>query len=150
MAGELVRLSGRYIIEAVADGLDLNGEETAILASILESIPDDGNREQWIGLLTQACLGRVVQQEGNSIEYPVEDLLGDVEAQLLEDEERWGDTWRHRTIEGQAERTAQRIVDYKDQHERGGQDINWLKIIGGAIICLVRLDHPEYIYPDAQ
>jgi hypothetical protein len=66
-----------------------------------------------------------------------------LESQLIKDQERWGDTWKHRTREGQEERAFARFNDYYDQYINAGVPIPWLKIIGEAHIAMVREDHPE-------
>jgi hypothetical protein len=71
-----------------------------------------------------------------------------IEKQLKEDQERWGDTWKHRPIEGQEARTFARLRDYYDQYLFAGISIPWEKVIGGAIICMVREMHPEELVED--
>ena len=66
-----------------------------------------------------------------------------LESQLLKDQERWGDTWKRRTREGQEDRAFARFNDYYDQYKNAGVPIPWLKIIGEAHIAMVREDHPE-------
>lgn len=58
--------------------------------------------------------------------------------QLEEDEKRWGDTWKHRSREGQEERIFSAFMNYYDQWKHGGQPIPWLKIMGESHIALVR------------
>jgi hypothetical protein len=66
-----------------------------------------------------------------------------LEMQLIKDQERWGDTWKHRTREGQEERAFARFNDYFDQYKNAGIPIPWLKIIGESHIAMVREGHPE-------
>lgn len=63
--------------------------------------------------------------------------------QIQSDQERWGDTWKHRSIDGQEERVFARFLDYYDQWKFANIPIPWEKIIGEAHICMVRKDHPE-------
>jgi len=63
--------------------------------------------------------------------------------QLEADDYRWGDTWLHRTRKGQEDRTIKTFRDYFDQYERAGVPMPWLKIIGNALICWIRENHPE-------
>jgi hypothetical protein len=63
--------------------------------------------------------------------------------QLEEDEKRWGDTWLHRTREGQEERTIKSFNDKFDQYLNAGIPIPWLKMIGDSLICWIRENHPE-------
>jgi len=58
--------------------------------------------------------------------------------QLDEDEKRWGDTWKKRSIEGQEERTRATFNDYFDKFENAGHPINWLAVTGNALICWIR------------
>lgn len=77
----------------------------------------------------------------------VTDFMNDfVEAltkQLEEDENRWGDTWIARTREGQELRTRVKFNDYYDQFVMKGIPVPWLKIVGNAMICWIREQHPE-------
>jgi hypothetical protein len=66
-----------------------------------------------------------------------------LETQLTKDQERWGNTWKHRSREGQEERAFARFNDYFDQYKNAGVPIPWLKVIGEAHIAMVREDHPE-------
>ena len=65
--------------------------------------------------------------------------------QLLEDQERWGDTYRRRDREGQERRIFDRYAAYYDQFINGGTPIPWLKIACLALIGWWRdeLQHPE-------
>jgi len=71
-----------------------------------------------------------------------------VEAQLIEDEKRWGDTWRYRPREGQEDRAFARFRDYYDQFKNAGIPIPWAKVIGEAHICITRENHPEEMVSD--
>lgn len=71
------------------------------------------------------------------------EIIEKVTAQLVDDQARWGDTWKRRPVEGQELRTQARYDDYFDQFKNTGQPVPWTKIIGGAIICMVREAHPE-------
>lgn len=73
----------------------------------------------------------------------VTEFADELAKQLAEDEARWGDTWRHRPIEGQEERTYARFRDYFDQYLHTGAPVPWLKIAGNALICWVRERYPE-------
>lgn len=72
------------------------------------------------------------------------ELMEALARQLERDEERWGDEWRHRPIAGQVSRTFQRIVSYWIDYCWDRKAFPWLKVIGGAYICWIRLRHPEY------
>ena len=61
-----------------------------------------------------------------------------LEAQLIQDQKRWGDTWKQRPREGQELRAKARFDDYFDQFKNTGAPIPWLKIVGEALIAWVR------------
>lgn len=63
--------------------------------------------------------------------------------QLRSDHARWGNTWLTRPKEGQELRTKARYTDYFDMFEQAGTPVPWLKIVGGALICWIRENHPE-------
>ena len=71
------------------------------------------------------------------------EVVDQVESQLIDDQDRWGDTWKHRPRKGQETRVMQRIVDYYDQYIYAGKPMPWTKIIGEATIAIVRESHPE-------
>ena len=58
--------------------------------------------------------------------------------QLEEDEKRWGDTWKHRSRDGQEMRTKARFDDYFAQFQNAGVPIPWMKVVGEALICWAR------------
>lgn len=53
--------------------------------------------------------------------------------QLLEDDQRWGDTWEHLPIEGQIDRVMDRLEEYRSEEE-----FPLLKAIGNFYVCWVR------------
>jgi hypothetical protein len=63
--------------------------------------------------------------------------------QLETDEKRWGDTWLERTRLGQEDRTICEFNDYFDQWKNTNTPISWLKVVGNAMICWIREEHPE-------
>lgn len=71
------------------------------------------------------------------------EFLDKLKLQLREDEERWGNTWLNRQREGQEERTITKYNDYFDQYKEKNTPLPWLRIVGGALICWVREQHPE-------
>ena len=73
----------------------------------------------------------------------IPEFMEALEEQLKSDDARWGDTWLKRTREGQEERTRATLNDYFDQFEQAGTPVPWLKIAGGALICWIRVRHPE-------
>lgn len=75
----------------------------------------------------------------------LEEAMEVLRAQLMEDHKRWGDTWLERGIVGQEKRTFERFRDYWDQYKNGGAPLPWMKIIGGALICWIREQHPEIV-----
>lgn len=69
--------------------------------------------------------------------------------QLIADDSKWGETWLNRPREGQELRTEAQYEDYFDQFRYARVPVPWLKIIGGALICWIRENHPE-VCPDAD
>jgi hypothetical protein len=63
------------------------------------------------------------------------------------DDVRWGDTWLKRTRKGQEERIIGNFRDKFDKYLNAGQPIDWLAIVGDAMICWYRERHPE-IWPE--
>lgn len=72
----------------------------------------------------------------------LQDTFQDVTKQLIEDEKRWGDTWKERGLvfngESQEERFFSKIQEYITDYRENGTPFNWLKVIGEAHIALVR------------
>ncbi len=72
------------------------------------------------------------------------EIMEDLKKQLESDQERWGDTWKHRPIgdyQGrgdQVKRAFDRISDYYDQYRYNNIPMPWLKVMGEAVICYVR------------
>ena len=66
----------------------------------------------------------------------------DVHDQLIEDEKRYGDTWKERGLvfngQPQEERFFSKMTEYITDFRENGSSINWLKVIGEAHIALVR------------
>ena len=66
----------------------------------------------------------------------------DVEHQLIEDQERWGDTWKERGLvfngQSQEERFFHKMEEYYGAYVENGTPIPWKKVIGEAHIALVR------------
>lgn len=79
-------------------------------------------------------------QELNLIEE-LEATFEEVKKQLLEDEKRWGDTWKNRPKKGQSERIRTTFNNYFDQEKFGGNEVDWIKVIGNAHIARVRQRH---------
>jgi len=81
-------------------------------------------------------------QKVNLIEE-LEQTFKVVKEQLLEDEKRWGDTWKNRPAEGQSERIRTTFNNYFDRERFGGDEVNWAKVIGNAHIAMVRKRHTK-------
>jgi len=64
--------------------------------------------------------------------------------QINKDDARWGNTWRHRSIDGQVDRMMARFKDYQDQYNNGGVPMAWLRVAGEALIGWVRENYPDY------
>jgi hypothetical protein len=73
----------------------------------------------------------------------LDEVFDIVRFQLEEDQKRWGNTWKYRTCEGQEERIFSRYRDYYDQYKNACIPIPWGKVIGEAVVAIVRLNHPE-------
>ena len=70
--------------------------------------------------------------------YYMPEFAKALEAQLVIDEKRWGDTWKKRTRHGHEERIENDIMDYFDHFRNGGVPVPWLKIAGLALIAWIR------------
>jgi hypothetical protein len=72
----------------------------------------------------------------------LQDTFQDVTKQLIEDEKRYGDTWKERGLvyngQSQEERFYQKMLDYYLDYQENGTSINWAKVIGEAHIAMVR------------
>lgn len=66
----------------------------------------------------------------------------DVDQQLSEDRDRWGDTWKERGLvfngQSQEQRWFLKMQEYYQDYIENGQPIPWDKVIGEAHICKVR------------
>lgn len=148
---ELVSLTPAFISEALLnihenkdrfDLIKLQSEEE-IISTLINRLPEsDDNREGWLDSLSIATIGYRKTSPSNlsTIEEQNNEISKNIQSQLENDFIKWGDTWKKRPIEGQLERTESRFRDYVDQHENGDQTFPWLKVMGGEIICLTRID----------
>lgn len=70
------------------------------------------------------------------------ETFSDVHDQLIEDDKRYGDTWKERGLvwngQGQEERFFNKMLEYALDFQENGTPINWDKVIGEAHICKVR------------
>jgi hypothetical protein len=66
----------------------------------------------------------------------------ELESQLINDQIRWGDTWKERGLVWngmpQEERFFQTIQQYMDDYRENGVPVPWLRILGEAHIARVR------------
>lgn len=76
----------------------------------------------------------------------VKDFSKALKEQLDDDFKRWGHTWLKRPKAGQEDRAYETFMRYKDEFDKNGTPIPWLKIAGEAIIAWVREKYP-YIFP---
>jgi len=74
----------------------------------------------------------------------IDEFAKALKIQLDNDEKRWGDTWRHRSVEGQVDRVMAGFTNYADQFNHGNKPFPWLKVAGEALIGYVRETYPEY------
>lgn len=148
---ELVSITPTLISEAILninenkdrfDLIKLRSEE-GIISALINRLPEnDDNREEWLDSLSIATIGyrKTLPLNLSTTESQDNEISKKLQSQLEEDYKRWGDTWKSRPIEGQLERTKSRFRDYVDQYENGAQPFPWLKVMGGEIICLFRID----------
>ncbi len=81
----------------------------------------------------------------------LDEFIQALRKQLHSDFLRWGNTWRTRPKEGQELRTRTRFDDYFDMFRETGEPVPWMKVIGNALICWIRDNHPElHIDPDGS
>ncbi len=66
----------------------------------------------------------------------------ELESQLINDQIRWGDTWKERGLvwngQTQEDRFFQKIQQYYDDYHENGIAMPWLKILGEAHIARVK------------
>lgn len=89
----------------------------------------------------------------------LDEFLVELRAQLISDNDRWGDTWLKRPKKGQADRMFDGIRQYYADarlaktlitpHEEPVfiDSLPWLKITGEALIGWIRERYPEH-FPD--
>jgi len=70
--------------------------------------------------------------------------------QLIDDDNRWGDTWLTRTREGQEDRIFETFAKYYKDFKENGKPINWLKVAGNALIAWVREEGNPDLFPVAE
>lgn len=72
----------------------------------------------------------------------LDSTINDVENQLINDEERYGDTWKERGLvhndQNQEQRWFSKMQSYYTDFIEEGIPIPWDKVIGEAHICKVR------------
>jgi len=73
-----------------------------------------------------------------------------MQKQLISDEERWGETWRHRTLYNQDHRMAARLQDYLDQFKNAQVPLPYEKIACLAHIALVRIHRTDLLLTGEQ
>lgn len=151
---ELIKNVPHFVQEAFDNDPELarfpdfvtNIDHDEVIAEIFDNEPiGDTDKDGWLFLFGSAYRGYAIQQKlyyGRSI---TQGIFGNaLEAQLAEDATHWGDTWKKRTIEGQLDRMYQSLRDYRDKYENGNEEFPWLKVAGGILINLYRLEHPDY------
>ena len=73
----------------------------------------------------------------------LDDFYEALQNQLVEDQERWGDTWKHLGKDGQETRIFTRYGDYWNAYLEQNVSVPWLKIAGLAMIAWIRDNNPE-------
>lgn len=72
----------------------------------------------------------------------LQETFKDVAEKLVEDEKRYGDTWKERGLvfngQSQEERFFAKMLEYFIEYRENGTSIPWTKVIGEAHIALVR------------
>ena len=72
----------------------------------------------------------------------LDETFEDVMEQLMEDEKRWGNTWKERGLvyneQSQETRWFNKMKDYYMDYLENGNPIPWTKVIGEAHIAYVR------------
>lgn len=144
---ELVESASVYVEEvfskALLFGVDSYSlEQDELVDLLLNELPEkDDDRDGWLRWVAISIVG-FFNESGEKVGK--EAFVGKLQSQLQDDDLRWGDTWKKRSIEGQLDRTNKTFKDYKDQFKNANQQIPWLKVAGNAVICLYRLDNPDY------
>jgi hypothetical protein len=77
----------------------------------------------------------------------LDEFIEVLKADLERGEKKWGDTWLHRTREGQEKRIRAYFNDHFDRFEYAGQPVRWESIAGDAFIGWIRDNHPE-LFPE--
>ncbi len=123
------------------ENLDLDND--ALVRNVFSGEPlVDTDQLGWLRIMTLAYYGHFAQQ-GKSPDKWI--FIDDLKAQLVGDDERHGDTWKHRDIEGQLGRVYVRYNEYLDDYKyTNPQRFPWLKVAGEAVICLTRIENPDY------
>lgn len=72
----------------------------------------------------------------------LKNTFDDVENQLIDDDKRWGDTWKERGLvyndQSQETRWFQKMQEYYNDYLENGVSIPWKKVIGETHIAIVR------------
>lgn len=120
-----------------------NLDNNELVGKVYSEYPlGDADKIGWLRIMTLAYHGHFVQA-GQAPDK--RKFIDDLKAQLTKDDERHGDTWKHRGIEGQLERVYVRYNEYLDDYKyTNPQRYDWLKVAGEAVICLTRIENPDY------
>ena len=107
--------------------------------------------------VTEMSEERKIMENGSFLEF-IPEVFDKIQDRLAIDDERWGQEWLKRPIEesedweNQDVRIFGRYDTYFEEARQSGDvmtEEHWLKVIGNAIIAIVRLNHPE-LFPDGQ
>ena len=133
----------RRLLENIRFELAKNSNEDAIvLVDRIDSILGDGKKKR-------KGISRPQIPEDPKVSDFLDEFIDKLREQLESDHKRWGNTWLNRPKEGQELRTLARHTDYFDQFKEARSPMPWLKIVGGALICWIRENHPE-LCPDVN
>ena len=81
---------------------------------------------------------------GRKVYEYLPEFVSALREQLVSDQKRWGNTWKHRPVKEQEWRTFMRYASYYDDLVKHGCPIPWLKIAGGAMICWIRENFDDW------
>ena len=122
---------------------DVNGNRQQVF---LDLIPKDLTFREYLYQFRQS-----IEIESGSITEPIllryfkYEFIPKMLAQMVYDNERWGDTWLMKHRDGQEKTIHESFEKYFEYFDEFGKTIPWLKVVGHAVIAQAREDHPEWL-----